>query len=106
MTRSPGEVPETFLSNISSRTRAAKERSQRQTRRVQNAAFLLGIRPELPDANDLDSEMLNRGMRVVERFYGDMADSQLIGGFSAQQEQPEFQEPEKGNLKPSLHLGP
>jgi hypothetical protein len=73
MTRSP----EIFSPSIYSRTRAATKRSQRQAWRVQNAAFLLGIRPELPDVNDQDLEVLNR-MRVVERCYDGMADSQAI----------------------------
>jgi hypothetical protein len=97
--RSPSsQVPENFSPNISSRTRA-KQRSQ--ARRVQKAAFLLGVRSELPDVNDQDLEMLNR-MRAAECFYDGMADSQAIEGFSAQPQR--FQELEKGNLKVCLQL--
>ncbi|KAG1797365.1 uncharacterized protein HD556DRAFT_1440922 [Suillus plorans] len=104
MTQSPGqlEVPETFSPSISSRTRAAKRRSQQQARRVQNAAFLLGIRPELPDVNDQDLEMLNC-THVVKSFYDGVADSQPIEGFSVHPQQPESQELEKVKFRIPLH---
>ncbi|KAG1901730.1 uncharacterized protein F5891DRAFT_1221256 [Suillus fuscotomentosus] len=104
MTQSPGqlEVPETFSPSISSRTRVAKRRSQQQAQRVQNAAFLLRIRPELPDVNDQDLEMLNR-THVVKSFYDGVADSQLIEGFSVHPQQPESQELEKVKFRIPLH---
>ncbi|KAG2084603.1 SNF2 family N-terminal domain-containing protein [Suillus discolor] len=94
---SSSQVPENFSPNISSRTRA-KQRSQ--ALRVQNAAFLLRVRSELPDVNDQDLDMSNH-MRAAECFYDGMADSQAIEGFSTQPQQ--FQELEKVKFRISLH---
>jgi hypothetical protein len=58
---------------------------------VHNAAFLLGIHPELPDVNDQDLEELSC-MRVVESCSDGMADSQAIKAQLCQ-------ELEKGDLR-------
>ncbi|KAG2063417.1 hypothetical protein BDR04DRAFT_1123277 [Suillus decipiens] len=93
MTQSPSsQFPKTFSPSISSRTRA-KQRSQ--ARRVQDAAFPLGVRPQLPsDSNDHDLGM--NCMPAVKRFYDGVAlDSQPIKGFSAQPLPQRCQELEK-----------